>query len=117
MARRRCIEDGCAQLTERTRCRSHEAEHEHGRGGTDQRGYGSAWQRLSSAAIAAEPWCHNLSCPYDDVGSVSNPLTGEHLDALGLGGPRRPDPTRISVLCRRCNSAGAAAIRMARKSV
>jgi hypothetical protein len=75
------------------------------RASAHERGYDNDHRRRTAAAIKAEPWCHSVDCPYDDVGSTSNPLTGAHplplrdfngnKDAWGRQ-PRVPQ-------CRRCN--------------
>jgi hypothetical protein len=59
------------------------------------RGYDAAWKRFSRAVIAAKPWCTDCGTS----GTLSNPLTGDHL--------RRPAHTvaDVAVRCRRHNSA------------
>jgi len=68
------------------------------RGSTAQRGYGAAWQRVVTQALAAQPWCSGCLHP----GSPDNPLTGDHIMPLIQGGPCTP--ANVRVLCRRCNS-------------
>jgi len=82
------------------RCRLCERERSRSRPTATQRGYGADWQRRSAELRAAEPWCHNPRCPYDDVGSARNPLTVHHIRPVSLYGGDGP----LTVLCRRCNA-------------
>ena len=78
------------------------------------RGYDAQHERLTAAAIAAEPWCHTLPvCPWPDAGTPSNPLQGDHpLSLAECGGDwDRWRGQRRVPLCRRCNLAKEAASR------
>jgi 5-methylcytosine-specific restriction enzyme A len=89
MKRGRCIP--CGKEYEREKSRRRRAR----QGTTSQRGYGTAWQSLVRAAIAAHPYCA-------DCGSTEN-LTGDHIRPLSRGGANML--TNVRVLCRSCNSA------------
>ena len=98
--KRPCLD--CGQLSDAHRCpphleawKSNQAKYlASRRGTTSERGYGSAWQRLSRQAIAARPWC--AYC-----GATTN-LTADHITPLALGGTS--DASNVQVLCRSCNS-------------
>lgn len=73
--RRPCLEPGCPETTERTRCPRHEAQRQRGRARptTSRRGYGSAHQS-GRAALAA-----TLPAPCGYCGATIRP--GERWDA------------------------------------
>ena len=76
---------------------------------TAQRGYGSAWQRLSARARALQPWC-------TDCGTRQG-LTTDHVVPLALGGKRTGLTLRdVAVVCVRCNVARYVALRRAPRS-
>ena len=55
---RPCLEPGCHELTNATRCAAHARQHERTRRPpTAQRGYDNAWTRYSKAARTANPIC------------------------------------------------------------
>jgi 5-methylcytosine-specific restriction protein A len=60
-----------------------------------QRGYSSAWDRLSRRARRLQPFCTDCGTR----GSLDNPLTADH-----LRWPAR-SLRDVEVVCRRCNSA------------
>jgi 5-methylcytosine-specific restriction endonuclease McrA len=60
--------------------------------------YNRAWNKLSRAARAAQPWCSVPGC-------LSTDLTADHVIPLGKGGELLPDPMDVVVLCRSHNSA------------
>ena len=78
---RACIEPGCANLTQRTRCPNHARQKEQRRTGRDK--YDYQWQQLSRQLRAQTPWCGVCGSGLD--------LTVDH-------------PTR-AVLCRSHHSA------------
>jgi 5-methylcytosine-specific restriction endonuclease McrA len=69
------------------------------RASTTERGYGTAWQRLSAQVIAEEGAC--IDCGW--VGSVGNPLTADHRTPKSSGGS--DSRSNLVCRCRRCNSA------------
>jgi hypothetical protein len=59
---RPCIESGCPERTERTRCAKHTRTHDATRRPpTAQRGYDAAWQRHSREQRKARPTCEHPS--------------------------------------------------------
>lgn len=100
MAQRPCLD--CGRLTAGSRCSSCRVTTDNRRyqkrGGTSQRGYGTAWQRLVARAIDAHPWCTDCGVDRQQAVATGNPLTGDHLcwPAVSL--------EDVHVVCRRCNS-------------
>jgi len=86
---RPCLDCG-AKISSGSRCDNCTPE----KAKTADRGYGSAWAKLSRAAIRAHPWCTDCGTR----GSRGNPLTGDH-----LRWPAR-SLSDVEVVCRRCNS-------------
>lgn len=92
MTLRPCLD--CGTPTDGSWCPEHRGDHVRGSNDHDrtstQRGYDSAWRRLSRRARRLQPWC-------TDCGAVDD-LTTDHL--------RWPatDLTDVEVVCRACNS-------------
>lgn len=114
MTMRPCLE--CGEATEQNLCDDHRPSATAMRGSSpSERGYDSAWTRLSARARRMQPWCSDAH-----LGGCEGPLTADHLPsawerkALGL-------PLRLSdveVVCRRHNSArGSSRVGTARGSV
>lgn len=85
MTTRVCLHPGCPNLVPNgVRCPTH------ARPNTADRGYGSAWQRLSRQARELQPWCTDCGAEED--------LTADHLrwPALSLDD--------VEVVCRPCNN-------------
>lgn len=94
MAKRPCLE--CGTPTPRTRCPSCERSHDHARGTTASRGYGTQWrkdsERQRKAWVEANGWtCHGWEVP-------SHPATDLVTDH------------DVGVLCRSCNARKAATV-------
>lgn len=79
----------CGALTDQTYCPRHRLK-------TSARQYGSEWQRIVKELIRQHPYC--ALCGHR--GSKDNPLTGDHVVPLRLGGK---GPLRV--YCRSCNVA------------
>jgi len=69
------------------------------RGTSTQRGYDWTWRTMSARLIKQHPWCTH--CGHD--GTMSNPLTTDHIIPKAQGGTDKL--SNLQVLCRRCNSA------------
>jgi 5-methylcytosine-specific restriction protein A len=65
-ALRPCTYPGCGLLTKTGRCdrhqRAEQREHDQGRGGSTERGYGYRWQKASKAYLRAHPLCQCPDC-------------------------------------------------------
>jgi 5-methylcytosine-specific restriction endonuclease McrA len=59
----------------------------------------AAWQRAVARQVARQPRCAHC----DHRGSPDNPLTGDHIVPLALGGARL-DERNLQTLCARCNA-------------
>ena len=97
--RRPCIEPGCPNLTEGTRCAAHARARDRARGSSAQRGYDSAWRALRAKAIRI--WVRERGWVCPGWGIPPHPardLTGDHL--------RWPARTLadVQVLCVGCNN-------------
>jgi hypothetical protein len=68
------------------------------RGGTTQRGYGAAWQRISAQVILEEGMCRDCG----HLGSDDNPLTCDHIIPKLHGGT--DDRSNLTCRCRLHNS-------------
>lgn len=92
---RLCTYNNCGEPCEDGRCTEHRPATRPDRGTATQRGYNSAWSRLSKQARRLQPWC-------SDCGTKTD-LTGDHLrwPALSL--------KDVDVVCRPCNSKRGAA--------
>lgn len=102
--RRPCLT--CGKPTTATRCPDCTSAANIQRGSATQRGYDHAWQRASTAAIAAWVAEHGWICPGWQRAAHAVPagtLTGDHAVPMAAGGPALPG--HIPVLCRSCNSA------------
>ena len=95
---RPCLD--CGRLTKRTRCLTCTKAYDQTRRPSATERYGPGWAARHRAAVQAEPWCHNPTCPYPDAGSDANPLTADHTTPASLGGAG----SVLVVLCKRCNS-------------
>lgn len=99
---RPCVEPGCGELSEHTRCLEHTRPRTHELSSTD-RGYDSVWHRLSKRARKLQPWCS------DCLGTTD--LTTDHTErawarkAAGKSIRLRD----VDVLCRSCNAKRGAA--------
>jgi 5-methylcytosine-specific restriction enzyme A len=93
MALRPCLD--CGTPARGSRCPRDQREHERRRGSATERGYDSAWRKLTIRAKAAQPWCSACGTTRD--------LTVDHRDPSTKG---RADLTLadVDVLCRSCNS-------------
>ena len=110
MTARPCLD--CSTPTDNaTRCPDCQAEWQQRtdvrRGSRQERGYDAAWTRLSARARRAQPWCTDCG----SVGDEGNPLTADHSVESWAKVERgeRLTVTDVEVVCRRCNSARAAA--------
>ncbi|BEP14797.1 hypothetical protein acdb102_31080 [Acidothermaceae bacterium B102] len=83
----------CKALTSSSYCPAHAPKRKPHTRSASQRGYNSAWQRTSKAAIAEQPWCSYCGKTTD--------LTGDHILPRAAGGTN--DRANVSVLCRGCN--------------
>lgn len=96
---RPCLAPGCpAVVRGASRCPAHQLPRRPHTRSTAERGYGSAWQRLSAQVIARQPWCSHCGTSGDE----SNPLTADHILPLARGGLSTLD--NLQTLCRDCNS-------------
>ena len=98
---RPCIEPGCPNLTQRTRCATHEAYRRQRRGSPTERGYDAAYQRRRRDLLQLWVSEHGWVCPgYDVRPHPSRDLTADHVIPMAQGGKDGP----LAVLCRSCNS-------------
>lgn len=89
---RPCVD--CGIVVRATRCVPCGRAKERNRIRREQRGYDSAWRRLSQMMRAAHPWCAKCGSTKD--------LTLDHIISLANGGTN--DAANAQVLCRKCNS-------------
>lgn len=98
--KRPCIEPGCPNLTNTTRCPTHARQHQQARdlqrGTAAERGYDHDWRKARLDALERDGWV----CVW--CGQPAN--TVDHLVPLAHGGARL-DPTNLAASCGRCNSA------------
>jgi 5-methylcytosine-specific restriction protein A len=99
---------GCRRLTRNpSRCDTCQAARQQqidqARGSTHQRGYGSTWQRTSTAAIARHREQYGNWCPGWQVPAHQDTdLTADHIVAKANGGS--DDQANVQVMCRKCNA-------------
>lgn len=102
MSMKPCIEPGCGEPSDETRCEDHRIDHrvakDERRGSAQSRGYDAAWQRLSKRARKMQPFC--LDC-----GTTAN-LSADHKpeawQRVAEGKPLRL--TDVEVVCSDCNA-------------
>ena len=103
VARRHCQHCGLTHATGE-RCKQAKAaadkRRDHDHGNSTARGYDAAWRTLAKQVITEEGRCRHCG----HTGDPTNPLTGDHILALILGGARL-DRANVQCLCRSCNSA------------
>ncbi len=98
---RACIEPGCPELTEGTRCERHrkaKRRHEDNRPSASARGYDLKWRKTRSAFLRLHPICE------DPEGCIKPATDVDHVDGLGPTGPRGHDPANLRALCHRHHS-------------
>lgn len=108
MMLRPCCEQPCANLVEKGCCAVHEKARNASRGTTAQRGYGSDWERVRLAKLAANPICEiRTECQ----GAIATQV--DHIVPI----ERRPDLrlewANLQSCCKACNVAKANAGREA----
>lgn len=96
MTWRSCIEPGCGEVSDETRCLLHRGEVTR-KGNTTQRGYDQRWRRLSERARKAQPWCSDCGSRYDLTGDHSVRAWMRYDAGLVI---RLKD---VDVVCRSCN--------------
>ncbi len=102
---RPCLD--CGTLTRNpSRCDDHQAawdrRREQARGSSTDRGYGRAWRRVASNAVAEWKATNGEWCPGWGVAPhAATDLTADHIVAKANGGT--DDPDNVTVLCRACN--------------
>ena len=90
---------GCGALVPSgSRCPRCQSAWEARRGTTTQRGYGTAWQKMSARVVAEERACRVCGT----TGTPDNPLTADHIVPKTAGGG--DGRTNAQCLCRRHNS-------------
>jgi 5-methylcytosine-specific restriction protein A len=94
---RPCLNCG-ALIPSGSRCQQCQAAWEAKRGTSTQRGYDSAWRRLSARVIAEEGRCRDCGT----TGTPDNPLTADHIIAKVRGGTN--ERSNLTCRCRRHNS-------------
>lgn len=94
---RLCIEAGCANPTEATRCKRHQRAKERGydsrRPSAVERGYGAKWRKTRAAFLRDHPICE------DAEGCIAAATDVDHIDGLGPNGPNGHDPANLRALC------------------
>lgn len=73
------------------------------RGSAHQRGYDSAWRRISATAVANHRQVYGDWCPgWNIPAHRATDLTGDHIIAKANGGKDSAD--NVQILCRGCNA-------------
>ena len=75
-----CLEPGCGELTEHRRCLLHAPQ----RATTAQRGYGAAWQSISTRYRSEHPRCVMCGRPSEVVDHILSRRDGGSDDASNL---------------------------------
>lgn len=84
MALRVCIVHGCPTLTASTRCKAHEAAHQHTRGTRQARGYDATHDRNRATLLADNPPCHKCGAPATTAGHIVPRIDGGTSDLANL---------------------------------
>ncbi|MFJ3619606.1 HNH endonuclease [Streptomyces iakyrus] len=103
-----CPVAGCPCLTWSGKCKAHARSRTDGQRYRDSYTVTPArrtrWAHLSTAYLREHRLCTSAEC--DAIPSPLRPAATEvdHIDALGLQGPRWDDPTNWQALCKPCHS-------------
>ncbi len=97
MALRICVEPGCPELTDSTRCERHRKAkrraQDRRRPTANARGYDARWQRTRAEHLRLHPMC------MDPEGCIQPATDVDHIDGLGPLGPRGHDHENLRSLC------------------
>lgn len=104
MAKTRCAEAGCFEISDSERCprhtRSGDFRSSRTRGlTTTERGYGWRWQKAREVILAREPLCR----PCKQAGRVSPATEVDHVVEKARGGT--DDPDNLQPICKHCHDA------------
>ncbi|MDQ8706768.1 HNH endonuclease signature motif containing protein [Streptomyces sp. LHD-70] len=101
-----CPVAGCPCPTWRGKCRAHARSSSTGRRYRDS--YRSSqrdrWARASRAYLREHPLCESESCSAIAAPLRPSATEVDHVDGLGLQGPRSFDPSNWQALCKSCHS-------------
>ena len=99
---RPCLDQPCPNLVERGRCSDHQRVRNAERGTTTERGYGSDWQDLRAAYLAAHGVCqirtHCIGAPATEV---------DHIVPIDERPDLRLECSNLQSACKSCNAAKA----------
>lgn len=92
-----CLEQGCPDFTEGTRCDRHRKQKRRAsdakRPSAAQRGYDSKWRRTRAEYLRTHPICE------DERGCIQPATDVDHIDGLGPNGPRGHDAENLRAMC------------------
>ncbi len=101
-----CPVDGCQCKTYRGKCRAHARYNATGVRYRDSHNDGSStdqarWLRASRAYLREHPWCEDSS--HQPAIAAPPAKVVDHIDGLGIQGPRGFDETNLQALCAPCH--------------
>jgi 5-methylcytosine-specific restriction protein A len=103
-----CTVNGCPCLTWKGKCKAHARSNSQGRRYRDSYaaspGLRARWAKLSKAKLRADPLCQSATCTAIPAPLRPAATQVDHIDALGLQGPRAFDPSNWQSLCASCHS-------------
>ncbi|MFD9108717.1 MULTISPECIES: HNH endonuclease signature motif containing protein [Streptomyces] len=103
-----CPVHGCPCLTWKGNCRAHARSNSRGRRYSDSYNAGSArrkrWDIASRAYLRENPLCVSERCAAKPEPLRKAASEVDHIDGLGLQGPRAFDPANWQALCKPCHS-------------
>ncbi len=98
---RTCTYPGCTELAySGSRCPRHQVNADQQRGGSSERGYGSAWRKIRDAFLQKHPWCVD---PFGDHPNAQIKATHvDHKIPRAAGGT--DDESNFDGLCAHCHN-------------
>ncbi|MFI7019779.1 HNH endonuclease signature motif containing protein [Streptomyces sp. NPDC050164] len=103
-----CPVAGCPCLTYSGKCQAHARSSAKGQRYRDSYSAGSSrrarWSHLSKAHLRDHALCQSAKCAAIPAPLRPAATETDHVDGLGLQGPRWDDPTNWQALCKPCHS-------------
>ena len=97
--KRPCLEPGCHNLTQRTRCLLHQRQYDASRRPSSHERYGPGWDTTRRGVLERDGWVCQVRLP----GCRIEATTVDHIVRREDGGPHTEDNLRAA--CGYCNSA------------
>ena len=98
---RLCATPRCSNRVTQGHCAQHRRQKDLARGTRHERGYDRAWERLTQANLAAQPWCVGYPKGYHKVRTLAQ--VTDHIVSIRERPDLRLVPSNLQSLCNDCN--------------